>query len=139
MKALVVQEHLAQLRDHIDVHRIIGLNVPELRESQISGALLGYLQKSAHGSLALYFTKIFEAYFNKQITAEQLRAQMIEATLATFADVEKAYADALSKTFAASMACIRLAPAKPRRPAPVSEMPFTPAQQQARGHSRGNQ
>lgn len=52
---------LAQLRDHIDMHRIIGLNVGELQESQISGALLGYLQKSAHESLALYFSKIFEA------------------------------------------------------------------------------
>jgi len=44
---------LAQLRDHIDVHRIIGLNVQELQESQISGALLGYLQKSAHESLLI--------------------------------------------------------------------------------------
>ena len=52
---------LAQLRDHIDVHRIIGLNVRELEDSQISGALLGYLQKSAHESLALYITKIYEA------------------------------------------------------------------------------
>ena len=52
---------LAQLRDHIDMHRIVGLNVAELQESQISGALLGYLQKSAHESLALYFSKIFEA------------------------------------------------------------------------------
>lgn len=52
---------LAQLRDHIDIHRIIALNVLELQESQISGALLGYLQKSAHESLALYITKIFEA------------------------------------------------------------------------------
>jgi AbiU2 len=52
---------LAQLRDHIDMHRIIGLNVAELQESHISGALLGYLQKSAHESLALYFSKIFEA------------------------------------------------------------------------------
>lgn len=52
---------LAQLRDHIDMHRIIGLNVGALRESQISGALLGYLQKSAHESLAIYICKIFEA------------------------------------------------------------------------------
>ncbi len=52
---------LAQLRDHIDMHRIIGLNVRELQEGQISGALLGYLQKSAHESLALYISKIFEA------------------------------------------------------------------------------
>ena len=52
---------LAQLRDHIDIHRIIGLNVGALRQGQISAALLGYLQKSAHESLAIYFCKIFEA------------------------------------------------------------------------------
>jgi len=52
---------LAQLRDHIDMHRIIGLNVRELQESQISGALLGYLQKSAQESLAIYISKVFEA------------------------------------------------------------------------------
>lgn len=52
---------LAQLRDHIDMHRTIGLNVQALQESQISGALLGYLQKSAHESLAIYICKIFEA------------------------------------------------------------------------------
>ena len=52
---------LAQLRDHIDIHRIIGLNVGALREGQISDALLGYLQKSAHESLAIYICKIFES------------------------------------------------------------------------------
>lgn len=51
---------LAQLRDHIDLHRIIGLNVETLREGRISDALLGYLQKSAHESLAIYICKIFE-------------------------------------------------------------------------------
>ena len=52
---------LAQLRDHIDMHRIIGLNVGALQEGQISGAVLGYLQKSAHEALAIYICKIFEA------------------------------------------------------------------------------
>jgi hypothetical protein len=52
---------LAQLRDHIDMHRIIGLNAAALRESQINGALLGYLQKSAQESSAIYICKIFEA------------------------------------------------------------------------------
>lgn len=51
---------LAQLRDHIDIHRIIGLNVEALRKSEISHAFLGYLQKTAQESLALYFCKIFE-------------------------------------------------------------------------------
>jgi len=51
---------LAQLRDHIDIHRIIGLNVAALQEDQVSGALLGYFQKSAYESLAIYFCKVFE-------------------------------------------------------------------------------
>jgi hypothetical protein len=56
-KNIQLLKMLAQLRDHIDMHRIIGLNVRALRESQISGALLGYLQKSAHESLAIYICK----------------------------------------------------------------------------------
>jgi len=53
---------LAQLRDHIDMHRIIGLNVGALQEGQISGAVLGYLQKSAHEALAIYICKIFAVF-----------------------------------------------------------------------------
>jgi hypothetical protein len=60
-KNIQLLKMLAQLRDHIDMHRIIGLNVKELQEGHISEALLGYLQKSAHESLALYISKIFEA------------------------------------------------------------------------------
>jgi hypothetical protein len=52
---------LAQLRDHIDLHRIIGVNVAALHGSEIGGALLGYLQKTAHESLAIYICKIFES------------------------------------------------------------------------------
>src|SRR6185436_19344702 len=51
---------LYQVREDIDVHRIIGLNVVAIRDSQISNALVGYLQKTAQESLALYFCKIFE-------------------------------------------------------------------------------
>ena len=60
---------LAQLRDHIDIHRIIGLNGAALRESQISGALLGYLQKSAHESLAIYICKIFESSTRNELNS----------------------------------------------------------------------
>ncbi len=60
-KNIHLVELLAQLRDHIDLHRIIGLNLAALRNTEISGALLGYLQKSAHESLAIYFCKIFES------------------------------------------------------------------------------
>jgi len=54
-------ELIAQLRDHIDIYRIIGLNVRDLGNSDISRAFLGYLQKSAQESLAIYFCKIFES------------------------------------------------------------------------------
>jgi len=52
---------LGQLRDHIDIHRIIGLNVDAIRGRAMGGALLGYLQKSAHESLAIYICKIYES------------------------------------------------------------------------------
>ena len=52
---------IAQLRDHIDVDRIIGLNVDALHNSDISNAFLGYLQKTAQESLAIYFCKMFES------------------------------------------------------------------------------
>ena len=60
---------IAQLREHIDMHRIIGLNVPALWKSQVSGALLGYLQRSAHESLAIYTCKIFEASFRNDLNS----------------------------------------------------------------------
>jgi hypothetical protein len=52
---------IAQLRDHIDIHRIIGVNAKALRGTHISSALVGYLQKSAHESLAIYICKVFES------------------------------------------------------------------------------
>lgn len=54
-------ELIVQLRDHIDIERIIGLNAGVLRGSVISRALAGYLQKSALESLAIYICKIFES------------------------------------------------------------------------------
>jgi len=60
VKNIELLKMVAQLRDHIDTHRIIGLNVREIQECHINGALLGYLQKSAQESLALYICKIFE-------------------------------------------------------------------------------
>jgi hypothetical protein len=60
-KNIQLLKMIGQLRDHIDIHRIIGLNVGALQKSQLSGALLGYLQKSAQESLAIYICKLFEA------------------------------------------------------------------------------
>lgn len=49
------------------------------------------------------FTTLFKAYFDKQITEAQLREKLTEALITSFADVEKAHADSLTKTFASFM------------------------------------
>lgn len=59
-KNIELSKLLYQLREHLDVARIIGLNVVAIRNSEISNALGGHLQKTAQESLALYFCKIFE-------------------------------------------------------------------------------
>lgn len=45
----------------------------------------------------------FEAYLNKQISLEELRAKMVVASLETAKEVEKSHADALAKTYASFM------------------------------------
>lgn len=62
-------ELIAQLRDHIDIHRIIGLNVGALHQTNISRALLGYLQKSAQESLAMYICKIYESSTRNELNS----------------------------------------------------------------------
>jgi len=49
-----------QLREHIDVHRIIGLNCDALRQSEFREALPGYMQRTAQESLAMHVCKMFE-------------------------------------------------------------------------------
>jgi hypothetical protein len=62
-------ELVVQLRDHIDLHRIIGLNAVALRASDISRDFLGYLQNSAHESLAIYICKIFESSTRNELNS----------------------------------------------------------------------
>lgn len=62
-------ELVAQLRDHIDLHRIIGLNRTLLEKTHLGGALLGHLQKSAHESLAIYICKIFESSKHNELNS----------------------------------------------------------------------
>ena len=59
---------VAQLRDHIDLYRIIGLNVDALRDP-IGSALLGYLAKSAQESIAMYICKIFESSARNELNS----------------------------------------------------------------------
>ena len=60
---------IAQLRDHIDIYRIIGLNIADLRETDISGAFLGYFQKTAQESLAIYICKVFESSTRNELNS----------------------------------------------------------------------
>ncbi len=58
-----------RLRDHIDLHRIIGLNLDALRGTNISRAFIGYLQTSARESLAMYICKIFESSTRNELNS----------------------------------------------------------------------
>ena len=79
-KNYVLIELIAQLRDHIDLYRIIGLNVVALRETKISRALLGYLQKSAQESLAIYLSKIFESPVRSELNSIPAIIESLSAT-----------------------------------------------------------
>lgn len=54
-------KQLVVLRDHVDIHRIIGLNVDGIHDVRLSTAFVGYLQASAHSGLAMHFCKIYES------------------------------------------------------------------------------
>ena len=66
-------------------------------------AVLGPLASVLTGGLMDRIEGAFKAYVQGQISREHLAAQVTQALLATFADVEKAYADALTKNFSAFM------------------------------------
>jgi hypothetical protein len=68
-KNIEIIKLVAQLRDHIDIHRVIGLNVDSLLNSGISNAFIGYLQKAAQESLAIYFCKIFESSTRNELNS----------------------------------------------------------------------
>lgn len=67
--------------------------------SAIFSAVGGQIIDSLVGKI----TGVFEAYFKKQISFEELKTQVSKAMLETFAEVEKAHADALAKTYTAFM------------------------------------
>lgn len=99
---------IGQLRDHIDIHRIIGLNLEALRQSEMSGALLGYLKKSAHEALATYICKIFESSGRNELNSipgliESLPATPLsDAQKRDFADFGRTYGNHAPPTEAKS-------------------------------------
>jgi hypothetical protein len=66
-------------------------------------AILDWIATPIVNAVVAPFTDLFKSYLNKQITESELRAKMVTALIAGFADVEKAYADSLAKTFASFM------------------------------------
>jgi len=59
-KNIALAKRVLQLRNDIDLDRLIGLNLKALKKSDISNSLLGYIQNSAHGSIAICICKIYE-------------------------------------------------------------------------------
>jgi hypothetical protein len=55
-------------------------------------------------------TGVFEAYFKKQVSIEELRTQLAKALLETFADVEKAHSELIAKTFESFQVTLRQSP-----------------------------
>src|SRR6478752_3754833 len=60
-KNVELRRLVGHLRDHIDVHRIIGINHSALSASATSNILLGHMQRSALESAALIICKIYES------------------------------------------------------------------------------
>lgn len=59
-KNIALARRVRQLRNDIDLHRLIGLNSKALKKSAISNSLLGHIQNLAHGSIAVCVCKIYE-------------------------------------------------------------------------------
>lgn len=67
------------------------------------GGILASLAPAFVGQFLDKATGLFELYLKKEITREQLNEKLLEVALSTFADVEKAYADSINRTFASFM------------------------------------
>lgn len=51
-------------------------------------------------------TKLFEAYFNKQISLEELKVRLQQTLIGAVRDVEVSHAEALAKTYASFMGAV---------------------------------
>jgi hypothetical protein len=60
LKNIELVKQLSILRNHIDVHRIIGLNADDVREAEISSAFADYLRAAALNGLTMHICKIYE-------------------------------------------------------------------------------
>lgn len=74
--------------------------------SAIVSALGGQIVDSLLGKIM----GTFQAYFNKQISMEELRSRVQIAMLQTFAEVEKEHAESLAKTYESFQITMRQSP-----------------------------
>lgn len=75
------------------------------------GALLaGPVLKTVTGLIIDKGADLFGQYLNKQITREQLQAELGKTLVEAFAEVEKTHADALAKTFESFQQTLRTSP-----------------------------
>lgn len=74
--------------------------------SAIASALGTQIVDSLLGKI----TGLFESYFKKQISMEELRTHVLQAMLDTFAEIEKSHADALAKTYDSFMRTLAQSP-----------------------------
>jgi hypothetical protein len=70
-------------------------------------ALGGPIIKAITGSLFGSAENIFKAYFAKEISKEEALAHLGEAVVQAFAQVEQAYAQSLSSTYASFMGAVK--------------------------------
>ncbi len=75
---------LKRLRQNIEIHRIIGLNVDPLRESSIGNSLIGYLQEQARCFIALDISKIYEK--QKKIKKKTYNLNSIRGVISAIPD-----------------------------------------------------
>lgn len=77
----------------------------------LSSLLTGPILSAITGGLFDRLEKAWEAYVNKQISKDQLMAAIQQAVMATFRDVEVAYYQEISKTYASFMQVLGTSPA----------------------------
>jgi len=63
------------------------------------GSIIGALGGNIVDSLLGKITGVFESYFKKEISMEELRTKVLQSLLSTFSEIEKAHADSIAKTF----------------------------------------
>ena len=80
-RACALSRVIFNLRQDIDIHRVIGINVEAMGESRLSSSFFGHIQKLSHISIALNFCKIFEYRSRNKICSIPALINMLPSKL----------------------------------------------------------